>query len=178
MYTKTLNLFASLLMIASFFSCKNDKQEEPAAPKKPTVKVALDAVIKKDDSLQIFYIQHGETEYNGALTVWASVKGSDKSQEVLFDLPEDVLPTKLRIDISKNKDQDPIEIKKFTIKYKEKAFQVKDTMFFQYFIPNEQVEWDRKKATATFKNDGKNFDPQFGSRDVMDAELLKVTGSK
>jgi len=172
------NLLNAALASTVLFSCKNDKQEEVVAPKKPTVKVALDAIIKKDDSLQIFYIQHGETEYNGALTVWASVKGSDKSQEVLFDLPEDVLPTKLRIDISKNKDQDPIEVKKFTIKYKERSFQVKDTMFFQYFIPNEQVEWDRKKAIATFKKDGKDFDPQFGSREVMDAEILKVTGYK
>ena len=174
---KTKLLIAALASTV-LFSCKSDKQEEPAAPKKPTVKVALDLVIKKDDSLQLFYIQHGETEYNGALTVWAPVKGSDEPQEVLFDLPEDVLPTKLRIDLSKNKEQDPIEVKKFTIKYKERAFQVKDTMFYQYFIPNEQVEWDRKKAVATFKKDGKDYDPQFGSREVMDAELLKVTGSK
>ena len=51
-------------------------------------------------------------------------------------------------------------------------------MFYQYFIPNEQVEWDRKKAVATFKKGEKNYDPQFGSREVMDIELLKVTGSK
>ena len=57
---KTKLLIAALASTV-LFSCKNDKQEEPAAPKKPTVKVALDAVIKKDDSLQIFYIQHGET---------------------------------------------------------------------------------------------------------------------
>ncbi|PDS23405.1 hypothetical protein [Flavobacterium branchiophilum] len=173
---KTKLLIAALASTL-LFSCKNDKQEQ-AEPKKPTVKVALDLVIKKDDSLQIFYIQNGEAEYNGALTVWATVKGSDKPQEVMFNLPEDVLPTKLRIDLSKNKQQDPIEVKKFTIKYQDRIFQVKDTMFFQYFIPNEQVEWDRKKAIASFKKDGKEYDPQFGSRDLMDAELLKVTGSK
>lgn len=162
--------------MSMFFSCKDDSkiEEEVVVQNKPVFKIALDLVIKKDDSLQVFYCENGETEINGANTVWSSVKGNNNSQQVIFNLPEDVFPTKLRIDLSKNKDQDEIEIKGFTINYDEKSFSVKDTMFYQYFIPNEQIDWDRKKAIAKFKSkEGEFFDPQFGSRELMEAELQK-----
>lgn len=170
-------LLVSLFMSLSLISCKNDKAEEQKQEivKKPVFKIALDLLIKKDDSLQIFYCENGETEFNGAKTVWSSVKGDVNVQQIMFDLPEDVFPTKLRIDLSKNKDQDPIEIKKFSINYENKNFQVKDTMFFQYFVPNDQIDWERKKAIAKFKvKEGEIFDPQFGSREVMEAELEKL----
>jgi len=172
---KSVILF-SLVFMSMFFSCKDDSkiEEEVVVQNKPVFKIALDLVIKKDDSLQVFYCENGETEINGANTVWSSVKGNNNSQQVIFNLPEDVFPTKLRIDLSKNKDQDEIEIKGFTINYDEKSFSVKDTMFYQYFIPNEQIDWDRKKAIAKFKSkEGEFFDPQFGSRELMEAELQK-----
>lgn len=172
---KSVILF-SLVFMSMFFSCKDDSkiEEKVVVQNKPVFKIALDLVIKKDDSLQVFYCENGETEINGANTVWSSVKGNNNSQQVIFNLPEDVFPTKLRIDLSKNKDQDEIEIKGFTINYDEKSFSVKDTMFYQYFIPNEQIDWDRKKAIAKFKSkEGEFFDPQFGSRELMEAELQK-----
>jgi hypothetical protein len=173
---KSVILF-SLVFMSMFFSCKDDSkiEEEVVVQNKPVFKIALDLVIKKDDSLQVFYCENGETEINGANTVWSSVKGNNNSQQVIFNLPEDVFPTKLRIDLSKNKDQDEIEIKGFTINYDKKSFSVKDTMFYQYFIPNEQIDWDRKKAIAKFKSkEGEFFDPQFGSRELMEAELQKL----
>lgn len=172
---KSVILF-SLVFMSMFFSCKDDSkiEEKVVVQNKPVFKIALDLVIKKDDSLQVFYCENGENEINGANTVWSSVKGNNNSQQVIFNLPEDVFPTKLRIDLSKNKDQDEIEIKGFTINYDEKSFSVKDTMFYQYFIPNEQIDWDRKKAIAKFKSkEGEFFDPQFGSRELMEAELQK-----
>ena len=53
--------------------------------------------------------------------------------------------------------------------------EIKDTMFFQYFIPSHQIEWNRKQAIATFKvKDGAFFDPQFGSRTSIEEELTKM----
>ena len=167
-------------MCLSLVSCKNDKVEEQkeVIVKKPAFKVALDLLIKKDDSLQVFYCEYGETEFDGAKTVWSSVKGSEEMQQITFDFPEDVLPTKLRIDISKNKNQDPIQVKSINLNYKDKNFTAKDTMFFQYFIPNDQIDWDRKSSTANFKpKEGTSFDPQFGSREIMELELQKLTNN-
>lgn len=169
-------ILSSLVIGALFTSCKSDKNENnEEVVKKPVFKIALDLLIKEDDSLQVFYCENGETQFDGTKTVWSVVKGNENTQQVLFNLPEDVLPTKLRIDVSKNKLQKPIAIKGITLSYNERTFQAKDTMFFQYFIPNEQIEWDRKKAIANFKiKEGESFDPQFGSREIMEAELQKL----
>lgn len=171
---KSILLF--FVLSAMFVACKGDNnQEKEVKVKKPVFNIALDLLIKKDDSLQVFYCEDGDEEFHGAKTVWSSVKGNEDFQEILFSLPEDVLPTKLRIDVSNNKNQDPIEVKGITLKYIDKTFQAKDTMFFQYFIPNDQIDWDRKKAVAKFKlKEGEVFDPQFGSRDVLETELVKM----
>lgn len=170
------SILLGLVVGSMFISCKDDKeQEKEVEVKKPVFNIALDLLIKKDDSLQVFYCEDGDIEFNGAKTVWSGIKGNENFQQIIFSLPEDVLPTKLRIDVSKNKNQDPIEFKSVTLNYLDKTFQAKDTMFFQYFIPNDQIDWDRKKAIAKFKaKEGEVFDPQFGSRDVLEMELLKM----
>jgi len=167
--------FLGLLLV--FVSCKDEVKEPIDKPEaaKESFEVALDAVIKKDDSLQIFYCENGEINYDGVKMVWAKVKGSETLQTVKFKFPEDAVPTKMRLDISTNKDQSPIEFKKFSMKYYDKAYEIKDTMFFQYFIPSHQIEWNRKQAIATFKiKDGEFFDPQFGSRTNIEEELTKM----
>jgi hypothetical protein len=170
----TVGLFALLV------GCNKEKSSKPEIVQKDkeVFKISLNLVIPKDDSLQVFYCEHGETEFDGAKTVWTSVKGNEEAQQISFDLPEDVLPTKLRIDLSNNKNQDPIKVKDFSLKYKSKNFTAKDTMFFQYFIPNDQIDWDRKNAIAKFKiKEGETFDPQFGSREIMEVELQKLIGN-
>lgn len=172
-------ILSSLVISALFTSCKGDKNENnnnnEEVVKKPVFKIALDLLIKEDDSLQVFYCENGEIDFDGSKTVWSVVKGNENTQQVLFNLPEDVLPTKLRIDVSKNKSQKAVEIKGISLNYNERTFQAKDTMFFQYFIPNDQIEWDRKKAIANFKiKEGELFDPQFGSREIMETELQKL----
>lgn len=124
----------------------------------------------------MFYTEYDEETYNGAKNIKTPVIGSDAEQKLSFKLPSDVLPTKLRIDFGQNTNQEPIEIKKLKISYLDKIFEVNDTMFFQYFIPNEQIEWDRKKAIMNIIEKDKNkYDPQFGSRETMEMELEKMS---
>lgn len=172
--------FSSILLI----SCKDGNNEEnnnelsnteEVEVEKPTFLVDLDLIIKKDDTLQLFYAEYGEEVFNGAKNVSTFVKGDEMSQKVMFKLPADVSPTKLRIDFGNNVEQDIIEIKNFKITYLDKVIEAKDTMFFQYFIPNEQIKWDRKNATLEIIEKNKEkYDPQFGSREVLEAELEKM----
>lgn len=167
------NIFVVSILFC-LFSCK----EEPKVvqqEKKETFRVALDLIVKADDSLQLFYCEEGEQDYDGVKTVWAPIKGKETSQEVKFELPEDAMPTKIRIDFGVNKQQQPIEVKKFTMNYYDKSFQIKDTMFYQYFIPSHQIEWDRKKAVATLKpTNGETYDPAFRSRTSLEVELAEM----
>lgn len=164
---------------ALFCSCKEEKQDKPevktSAPVE-TFDVALEAIIKQDDSLQLFYRDETMPDYLEQNSVWTAVKGSKESQTVKFNLPEDILPEHIRLDFGQNKKQDPIEVKGFSMEYFGKVFQVKDTMFYQYFMPNEQIEWDRKNGIAKPAiKEGKVYDPFFFPRETLILEINKLT---
>lgn len=166
------------ICLLSFCSCKNEKdKDEVVVNNKPieTFDVALDVIVKQDDSLQLFYRDDTMPDYLEDKSVWAPVKGNNEVQHVFFNLPEDVIPAHIRLDFGKNKKQDPIEVKGFSMKYYDKVFQVKDTMFYQYFMPNEQIEWDRKNAVAkTIVKEGKTYDPFFFPRETLVLEIEKL----
>lgn len=171
------------LLIAGVFllalgSCKEENKEEQTmveAVPAETFDVDLSLVVKQDDSLQLFYRDESMADYEEQNSVWAAVQGSDMAQKISFKLPEDIVPEHIRLDFGKNSKQDPIEVKEFSMKYYDKVFQVKDTMFYQYFIPNEQIEWDRKAAVAKpIVKEGTVYDPLFYPRGTLDLEIEKL----
>ena len=169
-------IFITTLALISLISCKNEKTE-PAVTSIPieSFKIAIDLVIKKDDSLQLYYKDESMTDWVFDKCVTKIVKGSENSQEVIFDLPEDVLPSELRFDMGSNINQEEVQIKNFRMKYFDKSFEAKDTLFFQYFYPNEQIDYNRAKATAKpIVKEGTIYDPVFISRQVLTPQINKL----
>lgn len=176
---KTKNVLLTLLTFVMFVACKNEKNAEAegvsAEKAKETFNVAIDLVIKKDDSLQLYYKDESMKDWTFDKCVTSVVKGSDLVQQVMFSLPQDVLPTELRFDLGSNKKQEEVEIKNFKMKFYEKSFEAKDTLFFQYFYPNEQIEYNRAKAIAKPLVSGdKVYDPIFISRPVLTDQINKL----
>jgi hypothetical protein len=171
--------FLSVLFLLSIMSCK-DKVDNPEVLTDQEVKsnhlsIALDLLIKEDDSLQIFYSEDLTPNYNDLQSVWSVVKGSDVNQTVSFDLPSDVYPTHLRLDFGVNKNQKEIKVNAFKMTYGDKSFETKDTLFFQFFEPVNQIDWDRKNAVAKIVTPaGEKHDPSFYPRDTFKEELKKL----
>ena len=173
---KSKNVLFTLLTLVMFVACKNEKNAESevvsAEKAKETFNVAFDLVIKQDDSLQLYYKDETMKDWAFDKCVTSVIKGSDNVQQVMFSLPEDVLPTELRFDLGSNKSQKEVEIKNFKMKYYEKSFEAKDTLFFQYFYPNEQIDYNRAKAIAKPLTAGdKVYDPIFISRPVLTDQI-------
>lgn len=171
-------LLGVLLSVVSI-SCKDDKKNEVQQDKKMVdpkelFNVELNLIVSKDDSLQLFYKDDSNNDWQDEKSVWAPVKGDVNAQKVQFFLPKDIIPNDLRIDFGNNKNQKSIEVKNFTMKYFNKTFTVKDTMFYQFFQPNEQINWDRKKATANFNYKQGIYDPLFFPRETLKGEILKI----
>lgn len=177
---KTKNVLLTLLTLVMFIACKEDKNTESeevvmVEVPKETFNVAFDLVIKQDDSLQLYYKDESMSDWAFDKCVTSVIKGSDNTQQIKFSLPEDVLPTELRFDLGSNKDQKEIEIKNFKMEYFEKSFEVKDTLFFQYFYPNDQIDYNRAKAIAKpIIIDNKVYDPIFISRPVLTDQMNKL----
>ena len=137
-----------MILMASFFACKNegDSKDTEQTAANPTeekadenlLKVSFDLIVKEDDNMHLYYTEDGTINFDEKKSIWMPVKGNDQTQEVSFRLPENVLPTHLRVDFGygKNETQSDVELKSFRLKYYDKIFEAKDTMIFNYFYPN------------------------------------------
>lgn len=164
-------------LLALLVACNKEKTSSPKTvePEKEGFKVSLNLIAPKDDSLQVFFTEDQDGIYEEQNSVWAVVKGSDQEQVATFKLPSDVIPTHLRIDLGQNKEQKEIAIKNFKMEYLGQKFEVKDTMFYQYFQPVNQIDWDRKTAVAKITSlPGEKHDPTFNPRETLKQEINKL----
>ena len=104
------------------------------------------------------------------------VKGSENSQTVVFNLPEEVIPTNLRIDFGHSQDQEAMTINNFKMTYAGKTFEAPGATFFKYFRPNEEcTEVDKVKALVIpVKKEGKYFGPSFYPEITLGEEIGKL----
>lgn len=173
---------ATLLFLFSLVltGCKKEKSVDELPVVKPKVEeskvqVVLDAVVKKDDSFQVFYTQDGSLNFDEKYAVRVNIKGSDTSQKIVFDLPDNIAFTYLRIDIGENDKQEAIKINNLLIKYYDKKLEAKGNACFQYFAPNDQITLDFPNSTLTPKHiDGKKYDAILYPLETLGPALQKL----
>jgi hypothetical protein len=109
-------------------------------------------------------------------SVWVEIKGKPEQQEVVFNLPDNTIPTQLRLDLGVNKDQEEMEIKNFKMDYMGKTFEVHGANFFTYFSPNlECTTIDRARYTIKpIKKEKGYFGPSFYPEPLVAQEISKL----
>ena len=171
------NKIIVLLLSISALSCKNKEEvQQPIVEKKDnSFTITVDMIVKKDDSFQIYYMEDVNEGVNPKNYVDVAVKGSDKSQEVVFKLPEDVVPANIRFDLGGNKEQEPIKINSFKMSYFDKKFEAKNEAFDFFFGYNTQVTFDKTTSTATMKTSGsEDYDPICIAKPSLHDEFTKL----
>lgn len=179
--------FIAILSLLVFASCKkeaenaadNTKTTEVAVQEadKNLLKVSFDLIVKKDDNMHLYYTEDGSINFDEKKSIWIPVKGSDNVQEVVFKLPENVLPTHLRVDFGygKNEAQSDVELKAFRLRYLDKMFEAKDTMVFNYFYPNlENTVVPAKTAILQRKSKDQPNGPILYPHAPLTEELKKI----
>lgn len=164
---KTRFLLVIVLLATVFISCKNEKSDESKEIK--TTKeanlfnVTLNVTVKKDDTFSLFYTDDGSTDFSKIQPIWVDVKGSNSPQDVIFNLPQDVIPSQIRLDFGLNKNQEEIIINKFKMNYFAKSFEVTGDKFFIYFDPDKsKTIFDKDKSTINaVVKDGVRQSPSF-----------------
>ncbi|RZJ34213.1 MAG: hypothetical protein EOO51_10670 [Flavobacterium sp.] len=171
-----------LLLIVAFtvFACKEEKKPEAAEPQKEevsqTMVVTLNATVKKDDSFHLFYTEDNSINFDEKQSMWVEFKGSDSAQDIVFKLPEDVLPTNFRLDFGLNKDQEDIVVNNFRVDYLGKTIDAKGPEFFTYFYPNEQcTKVDiTKSLVMPIKKGADYIGPMFYPQTVLNTKLSEL----
>ncbi len=115
------------------------------ADKSPVFKMSIDAIVQQDDSLCVYYTTDGSINFSQQSLVWAQVKGSTESQKIVFELPSNVFPSQLRIDLGKNQRQSPMRLEKVWLSYRGQTVVLPGTLIFSYFAP----DFKKTKVDAT-----------------------------
>ena len=160
----------TLFVFFTLFACKeepnNDSVQAPAAEASTSFEVRINVTAKKDDSFHLFYTEDGTINFNEKQSVWVEFKGSETPQDIVFKLPEDVLPTHLRMDFGVNKLQEEMKMNSFEMSFMKAKITAQGSEYFNYFYPNEQctkVDTEKSLIIPIKKGDaytGPMFYPQ------------------
>ena len=149
----------SLLLSLSILSCKKEDKKEmhPEQVKedstKDLFKVTLDLLIKKNDTIHLYYTEDGSINFNEENSIWLPVEGKNANQEVTFLLPKDIFPTEFRLDFGVNKNQDEVFLNKVKFDYLDKSFVANDSIIYNYFRIDENVTIMNPKTKGLSRKD-------------------------
>lgn len=173
---------SNIIIVALFLtliSCKDNQKGDVIETKKNQYKITLNAIIKKDDTFQIYYKESNDDNapFEEKNSVRVDFKGSEIAQDIIFNLPEDVYPTYLRVDFGSNKDQSEIIVNQFKIDFLDKEFSINGKQFFDYFIAEKAfIKFDKETSKAIpFVTIEGNYDPMFFSEATFNEEMIKLS---
>ena len=174
-----INLFFYGLLISLFISCSDKK--EPEAKREVevfsnTFNVIVDATVKKDDKLMLYFQDETIGWFDDEHFVEQSVVGKGGDQKIVFSVPEGVIPTNIRLDISSVQGQEPIVIKNIILKYRDRNFVIDQANFANYFEPNDYIDFDYVSNTAkVLSKADKTYDPILLPKEIMAREIANLT---
>ncbi|MEO5777761.1 MAG: hypothetical protein ABIQ27_12720 [Flavobacterium sp.] len=154
-----IRVLIGLLSLSLVFSCQNKTEENKkdteatVTPEQQIFNVEMDVKAETADDFALYYTQDNSIDFSDKQVIWRGVKGGMATERITFNLPENVLPTNIRIDFGIKKDSKDVTLERFKIEYLNKTIEVKGSEFLYYFMVNDKVQAlpDPEKGTITFK---------------------------
>lgn len=177
---KTKAILFTALILVFLVSCKKETEEKKAdvqqEQKNEFFHVALDVVTPVEDDFAVYYTEDNTINFTSEKAIWGTVKGQTSPQQISFNLPEEALPTDIRVDFGHRKTGGDVTLQKFTMDYYGNKFEFKGSDFFTYFINNNSgiTQVDSAGGTITFKRKGDTI-PFYYPQPTLLREISKIT---
>lgn len=175
-----------LLLFSCFFTilsgCKNEipiddlEVVTPEAAKASLnfFKVTLNVIVKKDDDFALFYTTDGTTDFKIA-PIWQAIKGSPEVQEIKYNLPQNILPTQLRMDFGLKQDQEDVALKSVVLEYKDKKREISGNELAIFFRADQnKCSFDGSTIKAVVKEGKKESPSLYPQESYLGPELKKL----
>lgn len=132
--------FAALVVLSA---CKKESKNVEAKQEstevfEPNFIIEVEAKASTKDDFAAYYTEDKSIDFDGTKAVWTGITAGDKFQVVKLNLPQDIVPTNIRLDFGINKDQQDISVKEITMSYQGMSFVIKGDKFFEYFIDTKE----------------------------------------
>jgi hypothetical protein len=160
------------LLLLFCFSCTQPKETT-------TLKIEIDTVIQKKDSIHVFYTTNQSIEFNETDSFWKKVNGSKKNQKITLLFPKDTLPKQIRIDFGNSIKQQEIILNKIDFQYKDKHFSLLGKEIYYYFRIDESVtELDKELGALKRKDSSQTRGPSLYPKGNKLTEQLNLLYKK
>lgn len=156
---------ANIILLLSFGACKNVEINEEVAIK-DNFSIVIEGVFTKNDKLQVFYLVEGK-DWSDENSISQPIYASNEMQKIELDLPKEIIPNNLRVDLGSNPTQSNVTIKNISIKYKNETINGDLGIFTDYFYPNQFVSWDPNYFGYKLSAIDGNYDPFFMGNDLL-----------
>lgn len=164
-------------MLFAFASCKDDKKSLDVEKNTAVLEnnddyfsLSINAIVENDDKFILFYLEE-ERDITKENSVSVNVIGSTEPQLLVFKLHEDVLPRKLVLRFGNEEMKQKIKFQDSRIDYHDKEIVMDSAKFYQFFIPNEFIDYNQEESTASTKINNGNYNPTFFSRKVLEDKI-------
>lgn len=167
---------SGIILLLSLVACKNTENKEEVAVK-DNFSVVFEGVFTKNDKIQIFYLVDG-ADWSDESSVSQNIYASNEMQKIELDLPKEVIPSNLRVDLGFNPTQSNVTIKNISVKYKNDIINGDLGVFSDYFFPNQYVSWDPNYFGYKLTVIDGNYDPFLMGNDLLIDSLKSLTEIK
>lgn len=157
------------LVLFNLASCNEKKNTTASNNEKAiqnTLKVSMEIKVLEDDTFQLFYFEDSsQINYEDNKRIAKPIKGKDGFQLVEFILPQNIIPSKFRIDVGENGFLSPVEIKNIQLNYNNNLIDIENTVFDRFFKTNIFLE-NSEKGFVRKQINGR-YDPFFASKALL-----------
>ncbi|WP_299108177.1 hypothetical protein [uncultured Winogradskyella sp.] len=153
-----------VFVLLTLFCCEEKNKPtiiDNAKAKQEFLTVTVKAIVVEDDTFDLFFSEHILSQYNPDEHVSLKVKGGNNTQELVFNLPKEIYPIKLRLDVGAKEHNTVIKIDEVVFSTGNKKKIINSNEFDLIFKPNKYLE--KTDGINTYKRQTINnfYDPFF-----------------
>ena len=138
-------------------------------------RLIIKGVFESDDLVLVFYAQDSLESFDIKKAVRKTVVGSNNMQELVFTLPDNIMASKIKLDISDKKQQKGIYIESLIIKMDDSEIVMDRTNLHDYFYANSYIDYNKTDGTFKCKvikeNNIEKYNPYFISSPKLIEDL-------
>lgn len=177
-------LYFLLIICVTINSCKDSRKKAAATTStvetqkeqtqiiKDQFEMNFTAIYENNDKVTLFFLEEGQKNITVKNSVSVDVFGSSEPQKLNFRIKENTIPHKLFLRFGEDNEAQKITIVKTELLYAEDTIVIEKEKFYQFFNPNQYINYDRKNFVAIAKPVNGTYKPRFISRKVLEDRIL------
>lgn len=157
-----------IIVLLLVVSCKsetkkevNKNQPENIIDQNDYLIVTINAMVLEDDVFEVYYHSKKDKTFKSKNFVTAIVKGKKEPQNIVFSIPKNIYPERLRLDFGKNRNQKLIELNEVKLGYNMKEYIFSEFELKNELKPSKFIQFNKDKLLIQTKQIDEKYDPYF-----------------